>query len=258
VAEVYVSQRVNVHLASTPDHPNGGIVTFYPGLNTVPPGAESEVLIANLIVASAEEVALAHQAEAAVAQIGIHAISVKSAMQEAEKERLDTKTAAGEAWAADNQAAIDTGMPFSTPHHDPVVQRSYVLTAPPGFYVGVSGPPGGTAPPVTEVDPTSPPVNRDVPMVSGGSTVGSTLSCTMGNWDNMGTGEVSYEYQWLRNGSDPVGASPTYTTVTEDAGAAITCVVTATNVVGSTAAPASNAVTINGSGTHAARVLPES
>ena len=38
---------------------------------------------------------------------------------------------------------------------------------------------------------TAPPVNVDVPHVSGTGTVGSTLNCTMGNWQNEPT---SYAY----------------------------------------------------------------
>jgi hypothetical protein len=255
VSEVFVSQRVNVHLAATSSNPNGGIVVFYPGLNTVPPGVESEPFIANLIVASAPEVELAHQAQDALKLVSDHVITAQQAVQEAEKARLDAKTAAGEEWTAANQAAIDAGLPFSEPHPDPLVQRSLVLTSNHFYGAGIAPPGGGTAPP--EVPPTDPPVNRDVPMVSGSGAVGSPLNCTMGNWDNMNTGTVSYAYQW-QSGGNPVGdGSASYTPVAEDSGQDVTCVVTATNEVGSTAAPPSNAVRINGAGTHSARVLPD-
>jgi hypothetical protein len=242
VSEVFVSQRVNVHLAATPSNPEGGTVVFYPGLNTVPPGTESEPFIANLIVASAPEVELAHQAQDALQQVGVQVIAVQQSVQEAEKERLDAKTAAGVEWAAANQAAIDAGLPFNEPHPDPVVQRSLVITSNSFYSTGTAPPGGGTAPP--EVPPTEPPVNRDVPYVSGSGAVGSALSCTMGNWDNMGTGTVSYAYQW-QSGGNPVGdGSASYTPVAGDSGMDVTCVVTATNEVGSTAAPPSNAVRI--------------
>lgn len=90
-----------------------------------------------------------------------------------------------------------------------------------------------------------PPVNKDVPMVSGPSglsaAVGDTLNCTMGNW----TGEPSsYVYQWKR-GATAVGTnSNNYTAVAADAGASVTCVVTAANANGSTMAPPSNAIVI--------------
>ena len=86
------------------------------------------------------------------------------------------------------------------------------------------------------------PTNVDIPMVSGVGTIGEVLNCTMGNW----TGEpTAYTYQWMGNG-DPIAAAVAadYTIVAGDAGRALTCVVTATNNVGSTAAPASNAVVV--------------
>ena len=85
-----------------------------------------------------------------------------------------------------------------------------------------------------------PPINRDVPMISGTAAVGSTLNCTMGNW----TGEpTSYTYQWKR-GTTNRGTGASYTVVAADAGGSLTCVVTATNAAGSTAAPPSNAIAI--------------
>jgi hypothetical protein len=155
MAEVYVTNRINVHLASTQDNPNGGVVVFVPGLNTVPPVAEADPFVANLIVTSAEEVALAHQAADAQKLIDEHLAEGLAAVQTAEKERLDTKTAAGEAWTAANQAAIDAGMPFSDPHPDPVVQRSITLTSPPHVYAAVSSPPTGA-----EL-PAEPPATRN-------------------------------------------------------------------------------------------------
>jgi hypothetical protein len=95
---------------------------------------------------------------------------------------------------------------------------------------------GGEAP-----GATAPPVNRDVPHVSGVGTVGAMLTCTMGNWDGEPT---SYAYQWRRGTTDIAGTGNTYVVVAEDAGASISCVVTATNDAGSTVAPPSNAVAI--------------
>jgi len=86
-----------------------------------------------------------------------------------------------------------------------------------------------------------PPVNRDIPMISGTGSVAATLNCTMGNWDGEPT---SYAYQWQANGA-PVGTgTASYTTTAGDAGKSIVCVVTATNAAGSTAAPPSNAIAI--------------
>ncbi len=81
------------------------------------------------------------------------------------------------------------------------------------------------------------PVNRDVPYVS---QDGETLHCTMGNW----TGEpTSYAYAW-QDVAGPTSDTDSYTIVADDTGHVITCVVTATNDVGSTEAPPSNGVTI--------------
>lgn len=88
---------------------------------------------------------------------------------------------------------------------------------------------------------TTPPVNVDIPHVSGGDTVGSTLTCTMGNWQGSPT---SYAYTWASDGVATGDASQTYSVLASDAGHAISCVVTATNNAGSTEAPPSNAVSI--------------
>ena len=84
-----------------------------------------------------------------------------------------------------------------------------------------------------------PPVNKDVPYLS---QTGSTLNCTMGNW--VVTPD-SCSYAWTIGGS-VVGSvtGPTYIVTPVDVGLTATCVVTATNAGGSTAAPPSNAVTI--------------
>jgi hypothetical protein len=84
----------------------------------------------------------------------------------------------------------------------------------------------------------APPSNTDVPYVS---QAGSTLSCTMGNW----TGEpTSYAYAWHSDGVANGATGATYGVQAADSGHDLACVVTATNGVGSTAAPMSNAVSI--------------
>jgi hypothetical protein len=83
------------------------------------------------------------------------------------------------------------------------------------------------------------PENTIAPVVTGTPTVGETLSCTTGTWDN---GPDSYAYQWLRAGAPISGATAsTYELVGDDEGADISCEVTATNEEGSGAAE-SNAV----------------
>jgi hypothetical protein len=89
------------------------------------------------------------------------------------------------------------------------------------------------APPATE-----PPVNVDVPYAS---QAGDVLSCTMGNW----TGEpTAYAYQWKIDGADAGTDSETYTVTAADDGGTATCVVSASNAVGTTAAPPSNGVVV--------------
>jgi hypothetical protein len=88
---------------------------------------------------------------------------------------------------------------------------------------------------------TAPPSNVDVPYVSGNGTMGATLNCTMGNWNGTPT---SYAYQWKSNGTANLGTGDSYVVAAGDAGHSITCVVTASNAAGSTAAPPSNAVVV--------------
>ena len=97
----------------------------------------------------------------------------------------------------------------------------------------------------TLTPPAGPPVNVDVPHVQqAGAGVGSSLTATMGNWQNMESAS-SYKYQWRRNGTTNVGTdAATYAVTLPDIGTMMTCVVTATNALGSTAAPPSNSVTV--------------
>ena len=97
--------------------------------------------------------------------------------------------------------------------------------------VGEGGEGGG--PPATEA-----PVNVDVPHVT---QEDDALNCTMGNWQNVPTG---YAYQWQIDAADVGTDSATHTVSADDAGKTATCTVTATNAIGSTAAPPSNAVVI--------------
>jgi hypothetical protein len=97
---------------------------------------------------------------------------------------------------------------------------------------------GGSAPAVPGA-----PTNRDVPHVTGNGAVGETLNCTMGNWNGEPT---SYAYAWKRDGTADIATGANYVVVAEDSGHSLTCVVTATNAAGSTAAPPSNVVAVNG------------
>ena len=82
------------------------------------------------------------------------------------------------------------------------------------------------------------PVNTAVPYVS---QAGAAANCTMGEW----TGEpTSYAYQWQMDGANIPGDGASLPLTSADLGHTVTCVVTATNAHGSTAAPPSNAVVV--------------
>jgi len=101
-------------------------------------------------------------------------------------------------------------------------------------------PPSDTASgadPIAPAEP-GPPGNIDVPAVT---QDGDTLACTMGNWSGEPYG---YAYQWQLDGSDTGADSDTLVVTAGDVGKTATCVVTASNDLGSTAAPPSNGVVI--------------
>jgi hypothetical protein len=128
---------------------------------------------------------------------------------------------------SDEQPAAATGQPPPpTPTQaeaDELKQQAHGETAPPGEGA------------------TTAPVNTAVPHVSGTGAVGATLNCTMGTWDGEPTG---YAYDWMRDGASTSATGADYIVVAGDAGHSLTCVVTATNAAGSTAAPPSNAVSV--------------
>jgi len=93
------------------------------------------------------------------------------------------------------------------------------------------------------------PVNTSVPAVTGSAKCGQELAVTNGNWNNMGS-EIasSYSYQWRAAAAAIRGATfPTFTPLAAHVGVAIDCIVTARNLGGATAAPASNSLTITAS-----------
>jgi hypothetical protein len=96
------------------------------------------------------------------------------------------------------------------------------------------------------------PVGTGAPEVSGGSTAGSVLSCSVGSWasDLIGAflypAPTSFTYKWSFSGADIAGA--TSSTYTAPAGGSYACRVTASNQAGS-ASQTSAAVTVTGGGT---------
>ena len=95
----------------------------------------------------------------------------------------------------------------------------------------------------------TPPSNTVAPVISGSTTLGSTLTSTTGTW--IGDAPITYTYQWKRNGSNIGSATnSTYVLIVADSAASITCEVTATNAAGFASAT-SNTIT---AGTYTAPV----
>lgn len=80
----------------------------------------------------------------------------------------------------------------------------------------------------------SPPSITSVPVINpstGLARIGAGLSCDKGSWTGANN---TYRYSWNRDGAPiPDTSSSTYVVLTADAGAALTCSVTATNTAGS-------------------------
>jgi hypothetical protein len=88
----------------------------------------------------------------------------------------------------------------------------------------------------------SSPVNTVAPAVTGTVQSRQTLSTTTGTWTGSPT---SYSYQWKRGATNVGANSDSYTLVTADVGSTMTCVVTATNAVGSTNATSGTTGTVS-------------
>lgn len=70
------------------------------------------------------------------------------------------------------------------------------------------------------------PINSVLPAITCTKTVGQTLTCSSGTWTHSPT----YTYQWKRDGVPVLGATAaTRVLAAGDAGALMTCTVTATN-----------------------------
>ena len=87
------------------------------------------------------------------------------------------------------------------------------------------------------------PVNTIAPVINGAAIVNAKIDVIdNGTW--LGDLPITYTYQWQRNSIDIIGQTNNqYLTVLADLGQIITCVVTATNIVGSASA-LSNTITI--------------
>ncbi len=81
-----------------------------------------------------------------------------------------------------------------------------------------------------EHGPAKAPANTGLPVVSGTTAVGSTLSCSNGSWS--GAPAPTFTYQWLIGGTPIPGATAaTYQAQSADEGHSLACQVTAKNVV---------------------------
>jgi hypothetical protein len=88
---------------------------------------------------------------------------------------------------------------------------------------------------ITIADNTAAPVNLTLPAVTGNSSVGSTLTCTIGTWSGNPTPTLTH--QWLRDGVAISGETTlTYTVDSNDVGTDIVCAETGTNSKGSATA----------------------
>jgi hypothetical protein len=86
------------------------------------------------------------------------------------------------------------------------------------------------------------PVNTGAPSISGTGKAGTALSCAHGVWSGPPSG---YTYAWARDGTLIQGATgSSYTVQKLDQGTAVTCTVTASNVLGKGPAATSKGFTV--------------
>jgi len=93
------------------------------------------------------------------------------------------------------------------------------------------------------ITPTSP-TNNTLPVVSGTTTVGQTLSSTSGTWN--GYPAPTFAYQWVRGASTNISGatSSAYQLQDADYNTTVKCTVTATNSAGSASATSAATATI--------------
>lgn len=135
-------------------------------------------------------------------------------------------------WFA-NGVQVGTGNTYTLNLSDSLKNITCVVTANNGIN------PNGTATSNTITAGDYAPQNLTAPTISGGTTLGSTLTCSVGTWSGT---NITYNYQWF-SGALPVGDnSAQYQLQLTDTLANITCVVTAVNPAGSNSAT-SNTIT---------------
>lgn len=78
---------------------------------------------------------------------------------------------------------------------------------------------------------STPPVNKVAPVITGRAQVGENVICSTGIW--TGTQPIRFAFQWERNRVPIVDeTNSSYTITSQDVGTSITCLVTATNILG--------------------------
>jgi len=87
-------------------------------------------------------------------------------------------------------------------------------------------------------DEIAPPTVIDAPLIY---QTGTTLTSTLGNWYGSPN---SRTYQWKIDGANVGTNAATYTRIAGDVGKTATCVMTATNVSGTSAPVTSNAIVV--------------
>lgn len=93
-----------------------------------------------------------------------------------------------------------------------------------------------------QVPLSSVPINADPPSISGTQEPGESFTCLPGVWDHDPT---SYAYQWFLDGAGISGeTSDTYVLLSADDGLALSCRVTAANMIGDSEAAFSDPVTL--------------
>lgn len=90
-------------------------------------------------------------------------------------------------------------------------------------------------PALAQTAPAGPPAPTVPPAITGVPHKGEVLTCSPGEWTNEPT---AFAFRWQRDGVDiPDAIAQTYTVTGEDVTHALTCVVTATNALGSAESP---------------------
>jgi hypothetical protein len=98
--------------------------------------------------------------------------------------------------------------------------------------------PSGSAP------PPSAPVNTVAPAITGIAEEGETVLCSTGTW--TGTLPITYTYQWYRGiVAIPGETSDSYIIINADVFENIGCIVTATNIIGSTSANSNTIIPVD-------------